>query len=90
MNEFEWDDAKSNANLLKHGLDFADAALMFRGPHFTYRSTVGREERLVSVGSVNGVVIAVVWVMRGWEKCRIISARRARRYERERYHQDSG
>jgi len=27
---FEWDEAKNRANIRKHGLDFADAEIMFR------------------------------------------------------------
>jgi uncharacterized DUF497 family protein len=27
--DFEWDEAKANANLLKHGIDFADVAPCF-------------------------------------------------------------
>ena len=30
--ELEWDEAKSRANLLARGFDFAHAALIFEGP----------------------------------------------------------
>lgn len=30
--EFEWDPSKSRANLAKHGIDFATAALVFADP----------------------------------------------------------
>ena len=30
MIEFEWDPEKANANLLKHRLEFAEAATVFR------------------------------------------------------------
>ena len=33
--EFEWDADKSRSNLRKHGIDFNEAALIFRGPNFT-------------------------------------------------------
>ena len=33
---FEWDEGKRNANLVRHGIDFPDAALLFDGrPIFT-------------------------------------------------------
>ena len=28
---FEWDEAKNRANIRKHGFDFGDAEVMFRG-----------------------------------------------------------
>jgi hypothetical protein len=33
---FEWDAAKSRSNFAKHGLDFADAELVFAGPCVTF------------------------------------------------------
>ncbi len=30
--KFEWDEAKRQTNLRKHGLDFADVWKVFRGP----------------------------------------------------------
>jgi uncharacterized DUF497 family protein len=39
MNEFEWDDNKRQKNLGRHGLDFADADLVFDGrPVMTFPS----------------------------------------------------
>ena len=32
---FAWDEAKRRLNLQKHGIDFADAAKIFRGLTFT-------------------------------------------------------
>ena len=29
---FEWDEVKSNANLIKHGISFDDASEIFYGP----------------------------------------------------------
>jgi uncharacterized DUF497 family protein len=31
--EFEWDPAKARANLLKHGVDFAEAAIAIEDPY---------------------------------------------------------
>jgi uncharacterized DUF497 family protein len=83
---FEWDEAKRQANIEKHGLDFADAVEVFDdAQHFTYTSPVPSEERrYVSVGLVRGLLIAVVSTVRG-DRLRVISARPARRNERDRH-----
>jgi len=50
---FEWDEEKSNANLIKHGIDFEDASEVFYGPVLirgssaTMRSDGSRLENLV-------------------------------------------
>jgi len=83
---FEWDDTKRQANVVKHGIDFVDAVEVFDDPkQFTYRSPHrSSEERFVSIGVTRGKLIAVVFTQRR-EKIRIISARPARRIEREQY-----
>jgi hypothetical protein len=79
---FEWDDSKRRANIVKHGLDFADAVEVFEDPkQFAYRSPHPNEERFVSIGMARGRLIAVVFTRRA-NKVRIISARPARRIER--------
>jgi len=35
--EFEWDEHKERANIFKHGLDFATAAMVFADPHVVLR-----------------------------------------------------
>jgi uncharacterized DUF497 family protein len=83
---FEWDEAKKQANLAKHGIDFADALELFSDPrHYIYPSRVQSDEaREVGVGLVRGRCIAIVFTRRG-KTTRIISARVARRSERSRY-----
>ncbi len=59
--DFEWDERKRTANLLKHGLDFIDAPALFDGrPVYTYPSPRGGEERFVSVGMLAQRSCAVV------------------------------
>jgi uncharacterized DUF497 family protein len=71
--------------LLKHGIDFADAVEIFSDPdQLSYRSRTGIEERFVSVGRLRTHLIAVIFTKRG-DRIRIISARTARRSERQRY-----
>ena len=42
---FEWDEDKSNANLIKHGIDFEDASEVFYGPVIVRASNRNSEER---------------------------------------------
>jgi hypothetical protein len=87
LEEFEWDDEKADANLAKHGIPFEMAAEVFADPD---RLDVGDgrfdygEERRNTVGVVDDVVLTVSYTMRGGI-CRIISARRASRKERDAY-----
>lgn len=75
---FEWDEEKRQANLVKHGLDFADALEVYRQPR-QYR-----EERRQIIGRVGEHVVFVVYTVRG-EGRRVISARRANKDERRAY-----
>jgi hypothetical protein len=85
--EFEWDEQKARLNLQKHHLDFRDAALVFfdsnRLDDEDYSSA---EERYRTIGLVHGRVIFVVYTWRE-ERIRIISARKATKYERQKYYE---
>ncbi|MGR3316668.1 BrnT family toxin [Roseovarius indicus] len=81
---FEWDEDKRKLTLEKHGLDFLDAAEVFAEDHLVLRARSEIEQRLIAIGPINGMFIAVVFTMRG-DTIRIITARRARRNEREAY-----
>ena len=80
---FEWDESKRQTNLVKHGIDFRDAIRVFDGPVFESMSRRD-EERVVAIGSMGGIEIVLVYVLRGRQH-RIISARRAHRNERQAY-----
>jgi uncharacterized protein len=82
---FEWDEAKRQANLEEHGIDFEDAASIFSRPYLRIRSDRNDEMRFVAIGCIKDIEIAVVYTIRAGA-CRIISARRARTNEREDYH----
>lgn len=82
----EWHDEKAEANLKKHGIDFEDAISIFDGPVLEVRSDREGEERWKALGLLEGIEIAVTYTPRGSFR-RIISARRARRNERDAYHQ---
>jgi hypothetical protein len=79
---FEWDETKRLATLQKHGIDFLDLGRFFASRHVVAEARSDDESRLLAIGELNGLVIAVVFTERNGRK-RIITARRARRYERE-------
>ena len=81
---FEWDELKSEANLIKHGISFDDASDIFYGPVILYPSDRKNEERWVAVGALENRLIAVIFTRRA-DAIRIISARRARKYEEREY-----
>ena len=60
--DFEWDDAKRQANILKHGTDFADVIRMFAGrvvENEDFRRAYG-ERRYRAFGEIEGRVIQIV------------------------------
>ncbi|EPW3922821.1 MULTISPECIES: BrnT family toxin [Enterobacter] len=89
--EFEWDTNKAKSNLIKHGIRFEEAVLVFDDPY--HLSLQDRHEngefRWQTIGLVHGlIVIMVAHTVRfesGDEVIRIISARKADRKERSRY-----
>jgi len=89
--EFEWDTNKAKSNLIKHGIRFEEAVLVFDDPY--HLSLQDRHEngefRWETIGLVHGlIVIMVAHTVRfesGDEVIRIISARKADRKERSRY-----
>jgi hypothetical protein len=88
---FEWDEEKRLSNIAKHGFDFIRAARLFDGrPRLDAQSPRGQENRILSIGELDGVMIAVAWTQRGADVCRIISVRRARDEEKRQYQQIHG
>jgi uncharacterized protein len=89
--EFEWDAAKAAANLGKHGVSFETAVAVFAQEviwNIDGREDYG-EERFVALGRVEFEVYRVVYTWRGDATVRIISAKKASRYERERYYREA-
>lgn len=83
---FEWDEAKREANLRKHGIDFAELGALFEGYTVTFeddRSDYG-EQRFITYGFLNESVVVVAHTERG-RTIRIISARKASRHEQKSY-----
>ena len=87
--KFEWDTEKAYINIVKHHVDFTDAAAVFDDPNRKEWYDVAHsltEERYVTIGKVRDILF-VVYTMR-WERIRIISARKATPYERRLYYND--
>ena len=84
--EFEWDEAKNQQNIAKHGIDFADARRMFDQPVLLRpddRKEYG-ESRLITTGAMNEIVVVMAFTLRE-ERIRIISVRKANKHERKIY-----
>ncbi len=84
---FEWDARKADANLRKHGVDFADAALALEDEHAITvpDAASASEERFITLGmDPLGRVLVVVYTWRS-ETIRLISARKATRREARQY-----
>lgn len=81
---FEWDEAKSEANLVKHGIAFDDASEVFYGPVIVKRSDRNNEERWLAIGKSNDRLMSVIFTRRS-DLIRIISARRPRPDEKRAY-----
>lgn len=86
--KFEWDEAKNHLNLRKHGLDFADAPEIFKGPMLVQldtRQDYG-EDRWIAIGFIQNRVVVVVYTERdNGETIRFISLRKALTYEQKRF-----
>jgi len=85
---YEWDEQKRQANLEKHGLDFADSDLVLENPYVLVvdspRRGEARKQALAYVFDVL-TVLSVAFVP-GEDRYRIVSFRPAKRKEREVYH----
>lgn len=89
---FDWDPQKAQANQLKHGVSFEEAATAFLDPDGLdgedLGHSVGESRRLRLAKSSTGRVLVIAYTerRRGYEEItRIISARRASRKERKSY-----
>ncbi len=84
--EFEWDEAKNQANRRKHRVDFEIAQRIFDGYVLTWidmRRDYG-ETRAGAIGRTEGMTLAVIFTRRR-HRIRLISARKANRNERTIY-----
>jgi len=83
---YEWDEKKNIQNRTKHGIGFRTAIELFDDPARTEeRSDKHDEKRWRTTGLVLGNLWTLIYAKRG-EAIRIISVRRTRKNEKERYH----
>ena len=84
---FEWNEAKNQANIRKHGVDFRDAVRVFDNP--TLDRVDGRQDygevRVNSIGKLGGLFVANVTHTDRSGRTRLISARSATTVERNAY-----
>lgn len=91
---FEWDDAKAESNLRKHGITFDQATEVFSDPFaLTIQDRIEHgEQRWQTLGETSDTLTLLLVAHTlydddlGIEVIRIISARRADRQERKIYH----
>jgi uncharacterized protein len=86
--KFEWDSAKANANLRKHGVAFEDAAAAFSdelSATFPDPDHSFGEARLITFAMHPSGELLVIAHTERRGVIRIISARRATKQERKRY-----
>jgi hypothetical protein len=84
--EFEWGESKRESNIRRHGIDFVDVSALFEGLTVTVEDTrvAYGEPRYITIGLLQGRVIVVAHTERK-DKIRIISARKATKYEKATY-----
>ena len=83
---FEWDDIKRKSNIKKHGIDFINAPKIFDSYTLTIeddRSDYG-EKRFITFGILEGRIVVVVHT-ENEDSIRIISIRKATKYEEKAY-----
>ena len=90
--QFEWDEAKAETNVRKHGVSFELACTVFHDPRLLTVADLehnGSEERWYSVGSASsGAVLSVFYLWSEGESVttiRLYSARKATRTEIRQY-----
>ena len=85
MDEFEFDEAKSQANLDKHGIDFVAAQRLWKDPYLLeIRANSEDEPRFLLVGKIGEKHWSAVVTYRD-ARIRLISVRRSRKKEVELY-----
>ncbi len=81
MIAFEFDETKSQANLLKHGINFIDAQLLWNDPMLLEIPAKTEDEpRFLMIGLIGTKHWSAVITYRG-ENIRLISVRRSRTEE---------
>lgn len=86
---FVWDGVKAAANERKHKVSFDEAATVFADPLALFVEDDTSPENARVIGQSRGErLLLVVYVERGTDVLRLISARRATSHERKRYEEE--
>ena len=85
VRDFDWDPKKRAKTFKERGIEFDDARHVFVGPILAKRSDRHGEVRYMVFGFLADVEVVYVCTIRS-NICWIMSARRARRDERKKYH----
>lgn len=85
VRQFDWDPGKRDLTLRDRGIDFEDMKFVVDAPVIVRRSDRHGETRHMVFGFLEDVEVVFVCTIRG-DVCWIMSARRASRDERKRYH----
>ena len=84
--KFEWDEAKRQSNLQKHGIDFRAAVRLFDVRPLKLQYSPRTELRFRATGPLEGRMLTITYTRRG-QNVRIISVHRARKSEIQAYRQ---
>ena len=83
----QWDENKNAVNIRRHGIDFVDVPEIF--DYYMLIDLDDREnydeDRWIGIGILRNSIVVVVFTERPHDTIRIISARKANKYERQRY-----
>ena len=83
--KFEFDPEKSDTNKRKHGLDFVEAQVLWEDPdRLQVPARTQGEPRLMLIGRIGDKHWSAIFTVRS-DRTRIISVRRSRTKEVERY-----
>lgn len=89
--QFEWDEEKAAANLVKHGVSFSEAETVIDDPLFLIVADPDHfveEARFIILAESNQGRRLVVSYTERPTATRLISAREATRFERKKYEED--
>ncbi|GHV90524.1 toxin [Spirochaetia bacterium] len=87
--QFEFDEAKSYANEIKHGINFVDAQRLWNGDVLEFSTDYPDEVRYLNIGNIDGKFWTAIITYRG-NVTRIISVRRSRKQEVLDYVENNG
>ena len=88
---FTWDPPKAQTNVRKHDVTFEEASTVFADPLALILNDTAHSDRSLIIGeSVVRRILVTVFVEIADDEIRLISARRATRYERRSYEQGQG